>query len=58
MNGGGRGWGQEGNFSGITSPVWKHAHLTETVRLEQTHWVDDRTDLNLQNIVIVYIYLC
>lgn len=57
MNGGGRGWGQEGDFAGVISPSWEHAHLTETAKLEQTDWVDDRTNLNLQNIVIVYLYV-
>lgn len=55
--GGGRGWGREGNFTGVTSPVWEHSHLTETAKLEQTDWTDSRTNLNLQNIVIVYVCL-
>lgn len=54
---GGRVWGQEGSFAGVTSPVREHAHLTETDKLDQTDWVDDRTNLNLQNMAIVYIYL-
>lgn len=32
-------------------------HTSETFQLEQTAWVDDRINLNLQNIGFLYINL-